>query len=85
MWWYVKYGAGGMAALAATPMIAGFGTAGIVGCSFAAATQAGIGNVVAGSAFAGLQGLGASGALAWTAGGSAATAAAAAATDAYTN
>jgi hypothetical protein len=44
-------------------MVAGFGTAGIVGGSVAAATQSAIGNVVAGSAFAVVQSAGATGAL----------------------
>ena len=39
----------------------GFGSAGIVGGTVAAGIQAGIGNVVAGSAFAALQALGAAG------------------------
>ena len=47
----------------AAATLAGFGAAGIVGGSIAAATQASIGNVVAGSAFATLQSLGATGTL----------------------
>ena len=38
--------------MAAVPIYMGFGTAGIVGGSIAAAIQSSIGNVVAGSAFA---------------------------------
>jgi uncharacterized surface protein with fasciclin (FAS1) repeats len=53
---------GGVAAVGcAIPAIAGFGAAGIVGGSVAAACQATIGNVAAGSAFAVLQSAGAAG------------------------
>ena len=54
-------------AVVALPCLAltvmGFGTAGIVGGSVAAATQSAIGNVVAGSAFAVIQSAGATGTL----------------------
>lgn len=71
-------------AVVAAPCVAlslfGFGAAGIVGGSLAAATQASIGNVVAGSTFAMLQGAGATGMFVngMTAGAVAATAGAAA-------
>lgn len=50
-----------MAGVAAIPMLVGFGSAGIVGGSIAAAIQSSIGNVAAGSAFAVAQNLGAQG------------------------
>ena len=52
------------AAVCAAPMLVGFGTGGIAAGSLAAAWQATIGNVAAGSAFATLQSLGATGTLA---------------------
>ena len=53
----------------------GFGTAGVVAGSLAAATQATIGNVTAGSAFATLTSLGMTGTLTTTAAGGGITAA----------
>ena len=49
--------------LASAPILAGFGTAGIVGGSTAAAIQSSIGCVASGSAFAILQSLGMTGIL----------------------
>lgn len=57
-------GGGAVAGAAALPAIAGFGAAGVVGGSLAAATQATIGNVAAGSAFAAVQSMAASGVFA---------------------
>jgi hypothetical protein len=70
----LKYGGLAVAGACAIPMVAGFGTAGIVGGSLAAITQSSIGNIVAGSAFSILQSLGATGVFAagTAAGGSAA-------------
>ncbi len=48
----------------ALPILLGFGSVGIIAGSIAAGVQAVIGNVVAGSAFAGLQSLGMTGVLA---------------------
>lgn len=61
---YAKWGGAAVTVACAVPMAAGFGTAGIVGGSFAAMWQSSIGNVVAGSAFATLQSLGATGVFA---------------------
>ncbi len=52
---------------ALAPIVLGFGAAGIVGGSIAAGIQAGIGNVAAGSIFAGLTSAGMTGALSATA------------------
>lgn len=61
---YTKWGGVAVAGACAVPMVAGFGTGGIVLNSFAALWQSSIGNVVAGSAFATLQSLGATGVFA---------------------
>ena len=61
---YAKWGGAAVGVACAVPMAAGFGTAGIVGGSFAAMWQSSIGSVVAGSAFATLQSLGATGVFA---------------------
>ena len=53
----------GAVAIGGGLLAVGFAPAGIAAGSFAAATQAGIGNVVAGSAFAAAQSAGASGLL----------------------
>ena len=53
--------------IAGAPILLGFGVGGIAAGSIAAAIQASIGNVVAGSAFAALTSLGMTGALAGTA------------------
>ena len=65
--------AAGATALAAglTPTLIGFGTAGIAAGSIAAGIQAGIGNVVAGSAFATMTSLGMQGVFAGLTGGGA--------------
>lgn len=63
--YHVAMGCGAATAVVcAAPMLVGFGTGGIVAGSLAAAWQATIGNVAAGSAFATLQSLGATGTLA---------------------
>jgi len=58
---WLLIGGGAVAGVAAIPMLVGFGSAGIVGGSIAAAIQSSIGNVAAGSAFAVAQNLGAQG------------------------
>jgi len=70
----LKYGGIAVASVCAVPMVAGFGSAGIVGGSIAALVQSSIGSVAAGSTFAALQSLGATGVFATgaTAGGTAA-------------
>jgi len=70
----LKYGGIAVAGVCAIPMVAGFRPAGIVGGSIAALVQSSIGSVAAGSTFAALQSLGATGVFATgaTAGGTAA-------------
>ena len=70
----LTYGGIAVATVCALPIVAGFGTAGIAGGSIAALVQSSIGNVAAGSTFAVLQSLGATGVFATgaTAGGTAA-------------
>ena len=68
-------GGGVIATVALVPILMGFGTAGIIGGSAAAAIQSSIGNVVAGSIFATVQSLGATGVIAGTAIGGASAAA----------
>ncbi len=58
----------GVGLVLSAPLLLGFGSAGIVGGSVAAATQATIGNVAVGSIFASLQSLGAIGVTAQAAG-----------------
>ncbi|GFH55933.1 hypothetical protein CTEN210_12409 [Chaetoceros tenuissimus] len=65
---YTKWGGVAVAGACAVPMVVGFSTAGIAAGSIAAAWQASIGNVAAGSAFATLQSLGATGVFAAGAG-----------------
>ena len=70
----LTYGGLAVAGVCALPIIAGFGTGGIVGGSIAALAQSSIGSVATGSTFAALQSLGATGVFATgaTAGGTAA-------------
>lgn len=84
---WIMAGAGATVGLvAAVPVVMGFGSAGIVGGSVAAGIQSGIGNVAAGSMFATLQSLGATGTLmTGVYGGGAATAAGLGATRLGTN
>lgn len=63
----VAIAGGAILFIAGLPMVLGFGAGGIVAGSVAAAIQASIGNVAAGSAFAVLTSLGMTGALAGTA------------------
>ena len=57
------YPIGGAGAILTAPTLLGFGSAGIVAGSVAAATQAAIGNVAAGSLFATMTSLGMTGVL----------------------